>query len=91
MFEQRCCVTAKMDVDRTRAQCPILPFGCLSSVCAFKYHLRVVAYKLLIWLSYCEVSNDVDSFLTPVKQRDLSELKRWFLLLCQAPDKLQGL
>ena len=61
-----------MEVERTRAQCPILP---CTAVFGSKYHQRVVAYHLLIWLSWWEVSNDVHSFLMPVKQRDLPELE----------------
>ena len=61
----------------TRAQCPILL--CIAvfsaSVGPNIYHQRVVAYHLLIWLSWWEMSNDTHSFLIPVKQCDLPELE----------------
>ena len=40
--------------------CSIVAFA---SVCRPKYDRHLVAYQLIIRLSWCEASNDVDSFL----------------------------
>ena len=40
-----------------------MPRCCLCSVCGSNYDLRFVAYQLIIQLSWCEGSIDVDSFL----------------------------
>ena len=45
--------------------CHIVPFFhcCLCSICGSKYDRCFVAYQFIFWLSWCEASNDVDSFL----------------------------
>ena len=51
-----------MYVERTRTMphCSIVAFA---SVCRPKYDRNLVAYQLIIRLSWCEASNDVNSFL----------------------------
>ena len=62
IFRQRRCITVKMDVERTRTMphCSIVAFA---SVCRPKYDRHLVVYQLIIRLSWCEASNDVDLFL----------------------------
>ena len=62
IFRQRRCITVKMYAERTRTMphCSIVAFA---SVCRPKYNRHLVAHQLIIQLSWCEASNDVDSFL----------------------------
>ena len=83
-------VTVKRDVEQTRTQCPAHCGIC--SIRGSKYNQRIVAYQLIIWLSWCEASNDVDLFLL-YGQAARSALvgNGGFFHLWQAPDKSQGL
>ena len=59
IFGRRCCVTVKMDIERTHT----MPHCSLCSICGSKYNQSLVAHQLIICLSCCEVSNNVNSFL----------------------------
>ena len=52
-------------------------FSC--SVCGSKYDRCFVAYQLIIQLSWCEVSNDVDSFLLNDKAVQSTQVENFFL------------
>ena len=59
---QRRCITVKMDVEWTRAQCPIVLFLPLHRL-GIKYDRCFVDYQLIIQFFWCEASNNVDSFV----------------------------
>ena len=54
-------VTVKRDVEQTRTQCPAHCGIC--SVRGSKYNQRIIAYQLIIWLSWCEAPNNIDLYL----------------------------
>ena len=53
---------------------PIVPL-LFRSVHGSNYNQCFIAYQLIIQLSCCEISNDVNSFLLTVKQHNLPELE----------------
>ena len=59
IFGRRCCVPVKMDIERPHT----MPHCSLCSICGSKYNQSLVAHQLIICLSCCKVSNNVDSFL----------------------------
>ena len=61
IFGRRCCVTVKMDLERSRAHCPIVAFA--ASVGPNTTNASLLNYQLIICVSWCEAPNDVDSFL----------------------------